>query len=152
VLQSIHQQHYLLAKLSGSVKPKRLPDGSYLAIVSKKRVDPERSTDKRKCWISEQILVRVIVYQIPGFRAARLITTLLDPSISAKELVIHYHKRWDIGVSGLRAGNLVGESPTEAKRLKPRSWGGAVARKQDGEALRQSAPWVHCNASGCNVQ
>ena len=61
-------------------------------------------------------------------------------------------KRWVVGVSGLRAGNLVGESPTEAKRLKPRSWGGAVARKQGGEALRQSTPWVCCNASGCNVQ
>ncbi len=100
-LQRIHPHNALLAKLSGSVKPKpipgkRLPDGSYLAIVSKKREDPERSTDKRKCWIIEQITVRVIVYQIPGFRAARLITTLLDPSISAKELVIHYHQRWDI--------------------------------------------------------
>jgi len=36
-----------------------------------------------------------------------------------------------------RTGNPVGESPTEAKRRQPRSWGGAVARKQDGEALRQ---------------
>ena len=33
----------------------------------------------------------------------------------------------------------VGERPTEAKRLRPRSWGGAVARKQDGGALRQHA-------------
>ena len=31
----------------------------------------------------------------------------------------------------------VGARPTEAKRLRPRSWGGAVARKQDGGALRQ---------------
>ena len=36
-----------------------------------------------------------------------------------------------------RAHNPVGESPTGAKRLKPRSWGGAMAREQDGEALRQ---------------
>src|ERR1019366_9283082 len=38
----------------------------------------------------------------------------------------------------------VGESPTEAKRLKPRSWGGAVERKQDGEALRQHAQKGAC--------
>jgi hypothetical protein len=31
----------------------------------------------------------------------------------------------------------VGGRPTEVKRLRPRSWGGAVARKQDGGALRQ---------------
>jgi len=36
-----------------------------------------------------------------------------------------------------RAPNPVGASPTEAKRLEPRSLGGTVARKQDGEALRQ---------------
>ena len=35
-----------------------------------------------------------------------------------------------------RAHSPVGESPTGAKRLKPRSLGGAVAREQDGEALR----------------
>jgi len=31
----------------------------------------------------------------------------------------------------------VGERPTEVKRLRPRSWGGTVARKQDGGAPRQ---------------
>jgi hypothetical protein len=40
--------------------------------------------------------VRVIPYQIPGFRAARLVTSILDPSIGAKALVMQYHKRWDI--------------------------------------------------------
>ena len=38
-----------------------------------------------------------------------------------------------------RAHCPVGESPTEAKRLKLRSLGGAVARKQDDGALRQHA-------------
>ncbi len=33
-----------------------------------------------------------------------------------------------------RAHQPVGESPTEAKRLRPCSWGGVVARKQDGGA------------------
>ena len=32
----------------------------------------------------------------------------------------------------------VGERPAEVKRLRPRSWGGTVARKQDGGALRQT--------------
>jgi len=32
------------------------------------------------------------------------------------------------------AHNSFGESPTGIKRLKPHSWGGAMARKQDGKA------------------
>jgi len=46
-------------------------------------------------------------------------------------------KRWQVGVSSERARCHVGESPTGAKRLRLRSKGGAVARKQDGGALRQ---------------
>jgi hypothetical protein len=37
-----------------------------------------------------------------------------------------------------RTHHPVGERPTEAKRLRPRSLGGTVARKQDGGALRQN--------------
>ena len=48
-------------------------------------------------------------------------------------------QRWIVGVSRQRARCHVGESPTEAKRLRLRSKGGAVARKQDGGALRQHA-------------
>jgi transposase len=48
-------------------------------------------------------------------------------------------QRWIVGVSSQRARCHVGESPTEAKRLRLRSKGGAVARKQDGGALRQHA-------------
>ena len=48
-------------------------------------------------------------------------------------------RRWVVGVSSQRARCHVGESPTEAKRLRLRSKGGAVARKQDGGALRQHA-------------
>ena len=50
-----------------------------------------------------------------------------------------YKCRWQVGVSSQRARCHVGESPTEAKRLRLRSKGGAVARKQDGGALRQHA-------------
>ena len=58
---------------------------------------------------------------------------------AAKQLMTTYGKRWGIGVSRQRARCHVGESPTEAKRLRLRSKGGAVARKQDGGALRQHA-------------
>jgi len=58
---------------------------------------------------------------------------------TAKQLMTTYGKRWSIGVSSQRARCHVGESPTEAKRLRLRSKEGAVARKQDGGALRQHA-------------
>jgi len=96
------------------VKPKRcsdqpLSDGSYLAAVRKKGVD---------------ITVRVIDYQIPGFRPARLLTTLLDPTISARELVIHYHRRWDIElaydeIKTHQCATLRGQSPTIFRSKKP---------------------------------
>jgi hypothetical protein len=49
-----------------------------------------------------------------------------------------YKQRWKIGVSR-RTHGPVGERPTEAKRLRPRRWGGFVARKQGDGALRQHA-------------
>ena len=58
---------------------------------------------------------------------------------SARHALARYRQRWTIGVSRQRARCHVGESPTEAKRLRLRSKGGAVARKQDGGALRQHA-------------
>jgi hypothetical protein len=74
----------------------RLPDGSYRSQMQGKILDPDRSTANRCKWRTETLSVRVIAYQIPGFRPARLVTNLLDVSISAKDLVIQYHKRWDI--------------------------------------------------------
>ena len=43
-----------------------------------------------------------------------------------------------------RFSHPVGASPTEANRLKPRSTGGAGARKQTGEALRQHSLQGEC--------
>jgi len=96
------------------VKPKRysgngLSDGSYLATVGKKGV---------------VITVRIIQYQIPGFRPARLLTTLLDPAISARELVIHYHRRWDIEIAydeikTHQCATLRGKVPTIFRSKKP---------------------------------
>jgi hypothetical protein len=76
-----------------------MPDGSYLSVVKKKIEDISGHKGKRKKWKEVQITVRVIIFQIPGFQPVRLITTLLDPSIVAIEIIKHYHKRWDIEIS-----------------------------------------------------
>jgi hypothetical protein len=88
-------------KVSKSVKlcpipGSHLPDGSYLAVIKGKVQDPAGSANGRKRWKQVELIVRVIVFQIPGFRPVRLITSILDESITAREIVIHYHKRWDI--------------------------------------------------------
>ena len=77
----------------------RLPDGSYLAEIKGKIPDIKNSTVQRKKWKKETLIVRVIEYQIPGFRPCRLITSILDPKISALELIMHYHRRWDVEIS-----------------------------------------------------
>jgi len=59
-------------------------------------VNPQTGRNK---WKEVEIVVRVIKFQIPGFQPVRLITSLLDPTISALKIVIHYHKRWDIEIA-----------------------------------------------------
>jgi len=93
-----------IMKVSSSVKlcpipGSHLPDGSYLAAVKGKIQDPAGSANGRKRWKQVEIIVRVIVFQIKGFRTVRLITSILDENITAREIVIHYHKRWDIELS-----------------------------------------------------
>ncbi len=39
--------------------------------------------------------VRVIEYQMPGFRPVRLVTSLRDRSIPKRELIALFHQRWD---------------------------------------------------------
>jgi hypothetical protein len=97
-------EHNFIMKVSKSIKlcamkGSPLPDGSYLAVLKGKIQDTAGSTNGRKKWIKDEIIVRVIVFQIPGFRPVRLITTILDLAITAKEIVIHYHRRWDIELS-----------------------------------------------------
>jgi putative DNA primase/helicase len=55
-----------------------------------------------------------------------------------RELDTH-RNRWIVGVSRRRTRLQVGESPTEVKRLRPRSVGGTVAREPSGGALRHHA-------------
>lgn len=74
----------------------RLKDGSYLAYVKGKLLDPSRSTSKRKYFKKERVLVRVIDLKVKGFPPTRLITNVLDQTILAKELVVQYHQRWEI--------------------------------------------------------
>jgi len=77
-------------------KIKDLPDGSYIGIIKKKFKNPNSTSKKPLPQIEREAVVRVISYQIQGFRATKLITNILDETITAKELVKHYHKRWDI--------------------------------------------------------
>lgn len=75
----------------------RMPDGSYLAwLVGKVEDSAGPRPNGQKRWIVVRHEVRVIEYQIKGFRKTRVITTLLDPVISAKEIVKRYHVRWEI--------------------------------------------------------
>ena len=71
--------HDFIMKVSSTVKLCAAPgshmsDGSYLAIIKGKIEDPAGSTNGRKKWKKVEIVVRVIVFQIPGFRPVRLIT------------------------------------------------------------------------------
>ena len=92
---------FFLMKISKSIKLKPiryLKDGSYLAYVIKKVIDPSRSSKGYKRYNKEKMIVRVIEFKIVGFLSVRLITNILDESISARELVIQYHQRWEIEI------------------------------------------------------
>lgn len=96
--------HNFIMKISKSIKlaaipNSTMPDGSYLAVIKGKIEDPSGSVSGRKKWKKVEIIVRVIVFQIPGFQPVRLITSILDPDITAKEIIRQYHKRWDIEIS-----------------------------------------------------
>ena len=118
-----------IAKAPKSLKPKpieALPDGSYLAQLTKKVEDPDAPTTKngRKRWKKISMVVRVIRLQIPGFRPVTLVTNVLDLSITARELAIHYHKRWDIEIAydeikTHQCATLRGQSPTTFRSKRP---------------------------------
>lgn len=118
-----------IAKAPKSLKPKpikALSDGSYLAQLTKKVEEPDAPTTKngRKCWKKISMVVRVIRLQIPGFRPVTLVTNILDTSITAYELAIHYHKRWDIEIAydeikTHQCATLRGQSPTTFRSKRP---------------------------------
>ncbi|MEW5956115.1 MAG: IS4 family transposase [Chloroflexota bacterium] len=123
------QNQEFLVKVPRTAKLKRLktlPDGSYLAQVNGKIEDPEppASEKGRPRWKKVSLVVRVIDYTIPGFRPVRLMTNILDLDITARELVLHYHKRWDIEltydeIKTHQCVTLRGQSPTTFRSKRP---------------------------------
>lgn len=86
-------EHVKLQRIRNSQKP----DGSYRAYLAGKIEDPAGPDENgRKRWLTFIHPVRVIEYQIRGFRKRRLATTLFDFNIPAREIASHYHKRWEI--------------------------------------------------------
>ena len=82
------KQGKFIVKAPYHVKPKltkRSPDGSWLAEIQSKIVDPEvpLAPNGRKHWKTVSLTVRVIHVVIPGFRPFWLMTNLLDPGITA---------------------------------------------------------------------
>ena len=118
-----------LVKVPKTVKLKRiktLPDGSYLALLTGKIIDPDNpkreNGDNR--WKKVGMTVRVIDCVIPGFRPFRLMTNILDTDITARELALHYHKRWDIEIAydeikTHQCATLRGQSPTTFRSKRP---------------------------------
>ena len=96
--------HDLITKASSNMKLipiKHLSDGSYLAIITGKIEDPTLPARKKgqRRWKKVEITVRVITLHINGFRPVRLITTILDENITAREIAEHYHLRWEIEIA-----------------------------------------------------
>jgi len=100
------QGSHFLCRVPGFVKFKALrgtskKSGDYLAWIEapvplppgqKIQKGPGRPATHRRV----RMLVRVIEYQIRGFERVRLVTSLLDRSIPALDLVLEYHRRWEI--------------------------------------------------------
>lgn len=124
-----NQKQEFLVKVPRTVKLKRfktLADGSYLAYLNDKIEDPDQPTpaDGRTRWKKVSLVVRIIDYAIPGFRPVRLMTNILDPDITARELVLHYHQRWDIEITydeikTHQCATLSGQSPTTFRSKRP---------------------------------
>lgn len=103
-------QHFIM-KVSKSVKlmpikGSQMADGSYEAIIRGK-IEGQ--------W--QLLRVRVLSCQLRGFRPFRLITNLMDEKIAAREIVKHYHKRWEIEIAfdeikTHQCATLRGQSPT----------------------------------------
>ena len=107
------------------IRKSRLADGSYFAWLIGKVVDPAGPDARgRKRWIKVKHKVRIVRYQIKGFRSTRLATSLLDPAIDAKELVREYHRRWEIelaydSVKTHQCGRRTGQCPTVLRSKRP---------------------------------
>jgi len=126
----LEKDAHWLVRVSSSVKLRpirksRLPDGSYFSWLIGKVEDPAGAkASGRKRWIEVKHKVRVVRYQIKGFRSTRLATSLLDAEIEAKELVREYHRRWEIelaydSVKTHQCGRRTGQCPTVLRSKLP---------------------------------
>lgn len=89
-----------LTPVRGQSRAKR--KGNYIAEMSARvplapgePPPPSLGTKPRKTK-TVTLRVRVIEYRARGFERVRLVTTLLDPSITAAEIIALYHERWEI--------------------------------------------------------
>ena len=130
ILRDIDQkQHKFIVKAPKSAKFKPIQsfaDGSFLARLTYKIPDPDAPKTKsgRQRWKKVYLDVRVIRFQIPGFRPVSLVTNILDPEITAREIDLHYHQRWDIEVAydeikTHQCATLRGQSPTTFRSKRP---------------------------------
>jgi hypothetical protein len=72
----------------------------------------------------QEMIVRVIECHLRGFRPFRLITNLRDEKISAREIVRHYHQRWEIEIAfdeikTHQCARLRGQMPTIFRSKRP---------------------------------
>lgn len=128
--------------------------GSFFVTRAKSNLKAERRyshpVDRASGLICDQTVILSGYYSHKGFPVPLRRIKYIDPktrkrlvfltnqfALPALSIADLYRCRWQVGVSRRRTRLLVGESPTEVKRLRPRSSGGAVAREQDGGALRQ---------------
>jgi len=119
----------VIVKVPAHVKFKRtqrLSDGSWLAELTGKVLDPTLppTPQGRRHWKTVTLTVRVIWIEIPGFRPFWLMTTLLDPTITAREIALHYHRRWDIEIvydeiKTHQCVTLRGQAPTTLRSKLP---------------------------------
>ena len=103
------KQNLKLSPIKGS----EYGDGSFLAVITGK-VDGQM----------RQMTVRVIDCQLRGWRPFRLITNLLDEKITAREIVRHYHQRWEVEIAfdeikTHQCATLRGQSPTILRSKRP---------------------------------
>jgi hypothetical protein len=130
ILWEIDQkEHKFIVKASkrSKFKPiKSFADGSFLARLTHKipDLDAPKTKSGRQRWKKVYLQVRVIRLQIPGFRPVTLVTNILDSAITAREITLHYHQRWDIEVAydeikTHQCATLRGQSPTTFRSKRP---------------------------------
>lgn len=93
-----------LKPVRGQSRAKRR--GDYIAEISASvplapgEVPAPHRTKPRTKTKKVTVRVRVIEYRVRGFQRVRLVTSLLDPTITAREIIALYHERWEFEIAG----------------------------------------------------